>query len=109
MTRTQKYLLTKLLEGDYYLVQQPTYNKRIQYKLYNGKANPVRWISFRTAKFLKNYFKTDSKKHITLNLSLVRQAHGKSTIKILYKQYSSNGTQNRNRVTGSGKPVLFSE
>jgi hypothetical protein len=86
MTILQKYLLTKLLEGDFYLVRQPRDKWKVWYKLYNGKANPVRWINPRTCKFLKNYFKEDTRGRITLNLSLVRQAHGKSTIKILYKE-----------------------
>lgn len=83
-----------MLEGDFYLVRQPTHNRRIQYKLYTGKANPVRWIPERTAKFLKGYFKTSARGHITLNRSLVRQAHGKSTIKIIYKEKLNNATQN---------------
>ncbi|HXS55772.1 MAG TPA: hypothetical protein VN726_06585, partial [Hanamia sp.] len=86
MTTNQKYLLHLLLENDHYLIKSTNHNGTDQFKLYKGNSVPVQWIRPRTAKFLNDYFKKDKKGVITLNLNLVRQAHGKSNIKTFYKK-----------------------
>lgn len=98
MTANQKSLLRLLLESDHYLVMTMNHNGTRKYKLFQGNANPVRWVHPRTANFLDNYFKKNKKGIITLNLNLVRQAHGKSNIKTYYKQ-----SKNKNHGTGSNK------
>lgn len=90
MTINQKYLMKVLLEGGHYLVQLRSHNKSQKYKLYEGNSSPVCWLNSSQVKFLKPFFKEDKKGRITLNLNLVRQAHGKSLLKIYYKKLISN-------------------
>ncbi|HXR84291.1 MAG TPA: hypothetical protein VN722_08285 [Hanamia sp.] len=106
MTGHQKYLLKLLLEEGYYLLKTKNLNGVEKYKLYHGNANPVQWINQRTAKCLKEYFKKDKKGIITLNLNLVRQAHGKSNIKTFYKN-SKKQSNHGIRSNKSEEKILF--
>lgn len=87
MTRSQKILITKLLTG-HFLVRS-----RDRYTLYDEKVNPIIRIREKTFRAIDQFidpkikiWKTDKRDRITLNLSMVRRLHGKSTLKKLYKQ-----------------------
>ena len=54
------------------------------YKIFEGRQIPVQYFTVTNVKKIKDFLKTDSKKRITLNLSAVRQLHGKNYIKMLY-------------------------
>jgi hypothetical protein len=92
MTGPQKILIIKLLTG-HYLVHGKKRNGKDNYYLYDAKGNVLTSIRARTVDKIDKYIDPEIKiwkksKHgqITLNLSMVRQLHGKHTIKKLYKQ-----------------------
>lgn len=85
MTPEQKQLAFELLTGEYYLALKKRGNGKDAYMLYSGNQNPVRYYSMAIVRMFKMVLKTDKKKRLTANLSLVRQLHGKSHIKKTYK------------------------
>jgi hypothetical protein len=90
MTNAQKILITKLLKG--FFLRKSKSRKGTCYVLYDAKINPIEKINARTVERIDRFidpeikiWKTSFKGNITLNLSMVRRLHGKSTIKKLYK------------------------
>jgi hypothetical protein len=91
MTHSQKILITKMLTGHFLRKQRR--GKKEWYVLYDEKVNPKDKVNCKTVDGLermmnpgKSLFKKDKHKNITLNLNTVRQLHGRTTIKRLYKQ-----------------------
>lgn len=68
-----------------YLAPKKSHSGTGGYMLYQGNANPVKWFSPAQVSPLKDLLKKDKNKRLTLNLTLVRQLHGKSFIKQQYK------------------------
>lgn len=92
MTGPQKILITKLLTG-HYLVHGGKRNRKDRYYLYDEKGNVLTSIRARTFDKIDRFidpeikiWKKTKQGIITLNLNMVRQLHGKNTIKKLYKQ-----------------------
>lgn len=81
---SDKQLFEHLLNGDY-LSQRPCRNKRYGYCLYTGNASIVSLVTIKQYERIEPLLK-ESKKRFTLNLSIVRQQHGKSIVKKLYKK-----------------------
>lgn len=86
ITREQKLLIFHLLTGEYYLMKKPKRSGIDAYKLYKGNQVPVKYYSSATVRKIFDLLKTDNKRRLSFNLSLVRQLHGKSYIKSLYKK-----------------------
>lgn len=91
MTGPQKSLIIKLLTG-HYLVKGGNRGKRDGYYLYDAKGNVLTSVRARTVDKLDRFidpeikiWKTDKHKRITLNLSMIRRLHGKTSLKKLYK------------------------
>lgn len=85
MTEELKLLTFGLLRGDCYLLPRPDTKGNQKWMLYKGNQKPVRYFSNATVRKIKVYLRKNAKEHFVLNLSLVRQAHGKTYIKKLYK------------------------
>lgn len=86
MTDLQHDLIKKLFKPGFYLMTRLRHSGRRGYMLYQGNANPVDWYSEANYKIVKEVVKKDKIGRITLNLNLVRQQHGSSLLKILYKK-----------------------
>lgn len=86
MTSNQKDLIYDLLDGDY-LMKTKNPNGRVCYKLYYGNMNPKRYVSDLVveAGSIWNVLKQDKKGKFTINKSKVRQLHGNSLLKKIYK------------------------
>lgn len=95
MTELQHYLIECMITGDYYLMNRKSHSGRDGYMLYSGNMNPHHWFSQTTVKCIKGILKKDVKHRLTLNLSKVRQLHGKTLLKKLYKKSNNtiNGTK----------------
>lgn len=91
MTTAQLNIIKGLLHKGRYLLPRMKHSGRQGYMLYEGNANPLYWYSCQTFNIIRDVIKKDKDGRITLNLNDVRQLHGKSTIKILYKK-SRNGS-----------------
>jgi len=99
MTASQKLLITKLLTGHF--LRKMKRGKSYLYVLYDAKINPIQKINSRTVEKIDRFidpkiklWKKNKNGDISLNLSSVRQLHGRSTIKKLYKhreQLQANG------------------
>lgn len=89
MTDWTYHLMKKLLTEDCYLAIRESRTGRSGYMLYSGNQNPEQWFSDATLKSIRNSLKKDKQGRFTLNLSLVRQQHGKSLLKQLYKKYKN--------------------
>lgn len=86
MTDQQKDLIWLLLQEDHYLVKTINARGKEVYKVLEGRQVPVQYFTQADVKKIKDILKTDSKKRMTLNLSAVRQLHGKNYAKMLYKK-----------------------
>lgn len=91
MTHSQKILIIKLLTGHF--LRATRSNGKKCYVLYDDKINPLQKIHAKTVDRIDRFLDSDLKLwkkdkygSITLNLSTVRQLHGRHTIKRLYKQ-----------------------
>lgn len=98
MTPSQKTLIKKLLTGHF--LRKMDRGKGVVYVLYDSRTNPVEKIKPKTVERIGRFLDPKLKlwkKHggrISLNLSTVRQLHGKNMIKQLYKQKDSIATNN---------------
>jgi len=93
MTDQQKDLIWLLLQEDHYLVKTINAKGKEVYKVLEGRQIPVQYFTEADVKKVKDVLKSDGKKRMTLNLSAVRQLHGKNYLKMLYnkkKQAVSN-------------------
>lgn len=79
-----KYLAFCLLRGDSYLMPRTDTKGRARYMLYKGNQDPETYISNAAIKKYRHLLKKDRKNRFTVNLSMVRQQHGKTYIKKLY-------------------------
>ena len=88
MTDTQKKLVKDLFKEGYFLMKSRNFRGTEIYKLYHGAMVPVRSIGLKAVEKrpLRDITKRDRLKRITLNLNKVRQLHGGSWIKKLYKE-----------------------
>ena len=86
MTDQQKDLIWLLLQEDHYLVKTINSRGKEVYKVLEGRQIPVQYFTEADVKKIKDVLKSDSKKRMTLNLSAVRQLHGKNYVKMLYKK-----------------------
>ena len=84
MTKQQKDLIWLLLQEDHYLVKSINAKGKEVYKILEGRQTPVQYFTEANVKKVKDFLKSDSKKRMTLNLSAVRQLHGKNYLKMLY-------------------------
>ena len=84
MTKKQKDLIWLLLQEQHYLVKTINARGKEVYKVFEGRQIPVQYFTEANVKKIRDFLKTDSKKRMTLNLSAVRQLHGKNYIKMLY-------------------------
>ena len=84
MTKKQKDLIWLLLQEDHYMVKTINAKGKEVYKVLQGRQVPVQYFSELNVKKIKDILKTDARKRMTLNLSAVRQLHGKNYIKMLY-------------------------
>lgn len=91
MTPSQKIVIKKLLTGHFLrLVKRGSGS---WYVLYDEKVNPISKVRAKTIDKLDRFldpdqklWKKDKNGDMTLNLNTVRQLHGKSTMKQLYKK-----------------------
>lgn len=112
MTHSQKILITKLLTGHF--LRATKSKGKACYVLYDAKVNPLQKINARTVDRIDRFidpkikiWKKSKRGNITLNLSMVRQLHGRHMIKHLYKQKDTLDTSysiyksrnNRKRIT----------
>ena len=86
MTKKQKDLIWLLLQEDHYLVKSINARGKEVYKILEGRQIPVQYFTEANVKKVKDFLKSDNKKRMTLNLSAVRQLHGKNYLKMLYKK-----------------------
>lgn len=86
MTDQQKDLIWLLLQEDHYLIKTINARGKEVYKVLEGRQIPVQYFTEADVKKVKDVLKSDSKKRMTLNLSAVRQLHGKNYVKMLYKK-----------------------
>ena len=86
MTDKQKDLIWLLLQENHYLVKTLNAKGKEVYKVLEGRQVPVQYFTEKDVKKIHDILKTDNKKRMTLNLSAVRQLHGKSYAKMLYKK-----------------------
>ena len=91
MTDQQKDLIWLLLQEDHYLVKTINARGKEVYKILEGRQIPVQYFTEADVKKIKDVLKSDSKKRMTLNLSAVRQLHGKNYVKMLYKKRQRAG------------------
>lgn len=87
MTPSVKSLLSNLIDGHHYLKDWSTVQKSRSYKLYKGNMIPCRYVGNQTVRQIRDLLKKDKYGRYTLNLNRVRQLHGNSIIKRMYKQY----------------------
>jgi hypothetical protein len=111
MTNAQKILITKLLKG--FFLRKSKSRKGICYVLYDAKINPIERINSKTVERIDRFidpdikiWKTSAKGNITLNLSMVRRLHGKSTLKRLYKMKDDLNSNVRIYKTRNNKKKL---
>jgi hypothetical protein len=109
MTPAQKSVIKKLLIG-YSLVKHYTFNRKWCYRLIDTKGTTTEYVQCRTVDKLKRYggykkklFKKDSIGRLTLNLTTVRQLHGRCTIKQLYKNRQGLKDETNNKKQRAGK------
>jgi hypothetical protein len=86
MTDQQKDLIWLLLQENHYLVKTVNAKGKEVYKIFEGRQIPVQYFSEADVKKIKDVLKSDGKKRMTLNLSAVRQLHGKNYVKMLYNK-----------------------
>ena len=84
MTKQQKDLIWLLLQEDHYLVKTINARGKEVYKIMQGRQIPVQYFTEATVNKISDFLKSDGKKRMTLNLSIIRQLHGKNYIKMLY-------------------------
>jgi hypothetical protein len=96
MTANRKYIIDRLLEG-WYLVPWKRPSGAKCFRLYNNGGAPIHNFRQRTFAKLDSYvdpkikiWKKDKLGRITLNLSSVRQLHGRSYIKQAYLKSKAN-------------------
>jgi hypothetical protein len=87
MTKTQKNIAEKMF-NDCYMMQRLNHSKRLMFMLYEGNANPVKYVSPSTFKHFwdMNVLKKDKLGRFTFNLSIIRQMHGKTVLKTMYNK-----------------------
>lgn len=84
-TNNTRELFLLLLKG-YYLRKRINHTGVNGYMLYEGKQVPILFLHERTVKPVLPFLK-EKRKVYTINLSLVRQAHGRTIVKQMYKKY----------------------
>lgn len=57
----------------------------IKMKLMRGCAEPVMWVNMKSYRKIARYMKVDKLGRVTVNKSKVRELHGNSLIKKIYK------------------------
>jgi hypothetical protein len=80
---TDKSFIIALLNGAC-IMKRPCHRKGYNHALYRGRA-PIANISHTMMRKYAHLFK-EHRQIITFNLNLVRQEHGNTLVKILYKQ-----------------------
>lgn len=81
-----KQLTFDLLTGrEYYLMSRTMTNGVKAYMLYKENAVPVKYFSVSAVNKFRKVLRVDDKTRLRINLSLVRQLHGRSHIKKTYK------------------------
>lgn len=92
MTATAKYVIDKLLDKGY-LMPWRRHTGAKCFRLFDDKGIVICNVTVATVRRLDKYLDPDKKLwkrdrygRMTLNLSTVRQLHGKNTIKKMYKQ-----------------------
>jgi hypothetical protein len=86
MTKEQKDLIWLLLQEKHYMVKTINSRGKEVYKVLEGQQIPVQYFTEANIKKIRDILKSDSKKRMTLNLNAVKQLHGSSYIKKLYKK-----------------------
>jgi hypothetical protein len=84
---TDKTFIAALLDGCF-IMKRNSIDKRFGYATYTGNMNVVEAVSNIQFKRHRDYLKGTDR--FTLNLSKVRQLHGKKLAKKLYKQHLKN-------------------
>jgi hypothetical protein len=79
MTPATKKFIMYMLESNFYLMKQPLgiYKSNKAYKLFKDVQVPIMWVSEAMFRYIEDIVKTNKSRQITLNLSKVRQQHGK--------------------------------
>jgi hypothetical protein len=77
-------VIRMLQDKTLYLLPKKSNTYRTGFMMYQGNQNPVKWFTDTQVKPLKALLKKGKNNRLTLNLSLVRQLHGKSFIKQQY-------------------------
>lgn len=85
LTNNTRDLVSLLLQG-YYLRKRINHSGVCGFMLYQGAQIPVLFVHERTVKSIFPFLK-EKRKVYTINLSLVRQAHGRTIVKQMYKKY----------------------
>lgn len=80
--------LVQLLFQDHYLRPRKNHAGKLMYVVYTGKQNPVLQVKPEVVKPVSSFMKKQGNV-LTLNRNLIRQAHGNSSIKRMYKNHSS--------------------
>jgi hypothetical protein len=96
MTATQKILIDCLIRGGY-IRKWKSHSRTICYRMYDPAGNPLRNLRVSTVKVLErlvrnkgSIYKKDRAFRITLNLSQVRQVHGRAIVNRKYKERIKN-------------------
>lgn len=86
MTDLQHSLIKQLFKPGAYIMPRMKHSGRIGYMVYTGNANPVQWYSYKNYMVVQDVLKKDKEGRYTLNLHKIRQLHGSSLLKTLYKK-----------------------
>lgn len=86
MNATTKRMVCDLLTGNRMITSLNIKGKMI-YKMFTTDMKPLYYVHYRSFKVVQDLMKKDKNNWLTLNLSLVRQLHGKSWIKQQYKLF----------------------
>ncbi|GAO43759.1 hypothetical protein FPE01S_02_08650 [Flavihumibacter petaseus NBRC 106054] len=85
MTSSQIKLVDQLLAKDRFMILSRNHRGAVAYKIFQGRMNPVGYARTKTATAIWHLMKEDKKGRVTLNRTAIRQVHGNSTVKKLYK------------------------
>lgn len=82
----KRTFLAMLKRPDMYIEKRRNAKGEGQYKLYQGKCDPVSWLTDRTMDFrLRGLLKRSHPGRYTLNLRIIRKHDGRSWIKKQYR------------------------
>lgn len=91
MTKYQKEIIKKMLNGHYLRKMASFSTGNDYYRLYDEKCNPTAKVSERSIRKVDRFlegdiFKKDKIGRIVLNLSVIRKIDGRNAIKKMYKK-----------------------